>query len=251
MAWAPDPAAQRAAEDAQAEAQAAIMARLDAEADRKLTPFERKLLGLIEDVRDAIKDRPAALAALGASLVPGLDASKIIVERPAGPIADPGRLLDASPDTLGRAIDAAAMTLSALLDLTDLALAHRAAEAALDAALKEAADAELDRHFETTPRTGADAPVGPPEPTAAVGDTSAPGNTAGASALTDPPTYVAMCPCGARFEVYGEMTDEDRDAAADFDDAHLDCDMTSEVLDEAEGGAAGGDAHPPAEHPAD
>lgn len=55
MSYAPDPAAQRAAQEAQDEAEAAIRRRLDAQATASLKPFERKLLGVLEDIRDAMQ----------------------------------------------------------------------------------------------------------------------------------------------------------------------------------------------------
>jgi hypothetical protein len=169
MGWAPDPAKQQAADEAEREAQEAIARRLDAHADAKLSPFERKLLGLLEDVRDAIKApgagpvlatldpnaRVEAIAAIKRALPEGS-----IITGPNGPILDvtplagvpvvnsaPAAeldgLLDAEPTELGRAIEAAARALfdafPAFRDDLTASGFERLAEVAIEAALASAA----------------------------------------------------------------------------------------------------------------
>ncbi|WP_104182751.1 hypothetical protein [Mycobacterium avium] len=43
------------------------------------------------------------------------------------------------------------------------------------------------------------------------------------SRLPWPPSYYAQCVCGSVMEVYGDVTDEDRDAIRDWDDLHAYC----------------------------
>lgn len=177
MAWAPDPTAQRAAQEAEAEAQAAIARRLDAEADKRMTPFERKLLGVVEDMRDAIANptpgpwlvtcdpraRAEVLerirAALPAgSLITGPNGPILKVE-PVGPAPRLAPLLDAPPAELGNALDAAEMAVAGIYgDATGPTGYRRLAEAAIEAALAALVEADLDRHFQTSP--GQEAAVG-------------------------------------------------------------------------------------------
>ena len=193
MSYAPDPAAQRAAQEAQDEAEAAIRRRLDAQATASLKPFERKLLGVLEDIRAAMQSPdpgpllvtvdPAASDELcrrlraklpEGSLLTGpnypiLDVRPLagvpvvevtnVVDRPYGPVADPdglmtradldatvcrtcglSELLDAAPDDLGEAIEAAAEALATTPGTTfrgrPMSEVERLAEVAIDAALK-------------------------------------------------------------------------------------------------------------------
>ncbi len=162
MAWAPDPATEAAAAKAQAEAEAAITARLDAEASKRLNPFERKLLGVLEDLRDAMNapgpvlavcdpsTEQSVLAAIQRALPPGslvtgpngpiLDVHPMAAPRPAGRVEG---LLDADPDELGRAIEAGGRALfdafPALREDYTRAGFEKFAEVAIEAALHAAA----------------------------------------------------------------------------------------------------------------
>jgi hypothetical protein len=132
MAWGADPATERAAQEAAAQAQEAINRRLDAEAEKRLTPFERKLLGVMEDVRDALTASPAA-----------------------GPASRLAPLLDADPADLGNALDSAELTVAAFLESPTQSSYRAIAEAVIDSALRAVVESDLDRHFETTPGQGA------------------------------------------------------------------------------------------------
>lgn len=167
MSYAPDPAAQRAAQEAQDEAEAAIRRRLDAQATASLRPFERKLLGVLEDIRDAVQspDPGPLLVTLDPSTsgelrrqvldrlpegslitgpnypirdvrplagVPVVEVTNV-VDRPYGPVADPDGLMTRAD------LDATVCRvcgLSALLDATpdDLGEAITAAAAAIASA---------------------------------------------------------------------------------------------------------------------
>lgn len=175
MSYAPDPAAQRAAQEAQDEAEAAIRRRLDAQATASLKPFERKLLGVLEDIRDAVQSPdPGPLLV---TLKPDTDAElrhRLLRHLPKGsvltfpddqildvrPLAGVpvtnvtnlvdrdaldatvcrvcglSELLDASPDDLGEAIEAAAEALSLAAPGTPTSVVEHYAEVAIDAALK-------------------------------------------------------------------------------------------------------------------
>lgn len=179
MGYAPDPAAQRAAQEAQDEAEAAIRRRLDAQATASLKPFERKLLGVLEDIRDAMQSPdPGPLLV---TLAPDIEAEhrhRLLALLPEGsmvtgpnyPILDVrplagvpvtnvtnlvdrdaldatvcrvcglSELLDAAPDDLGEAIEAAAEALATTPGTTfrgrPMSEVERLAEVAIDAALK-------------------------------------------------------------------------------------------------------------------
>ncbi|WP_319456920.1 MULTISPECIES: hypothetical protein [unclassified Mycobacterium] len=223
MGWGPNPIEEAAAEKAQAEA-------IDAAERKPVTPFERKLLGLIEDVRDAIAaPRPAGplLVTLASntpmeiadrirarlpegSLLTGengaiLDVRPIYASAPATTEDGLARLADAAPTDLGRAVEAAAAALRGvdpwLLRGYNTISFEDLAEAAIDAALQAALN---------PPQQGADARSGGPKPTAGGGHPSAPGDDVRASA----PAL-----------------------------------QTSDGQDEPEDGAAGGDPLPPADNP--
>ncbi|MDM2446277.1 hypothetical protein PP556_14780 [Mycobacteroides abscessus] len=149
MSYAPDPAAQRAAQEAQDEAEAAIRRRLDAQATASLKPFERKLLGVLEDIRDAVQSPdpgpllvtvdPAASDELchrlreklpeGSILTgpnyPILDVRPLagvpvvevtnVVDRPYGPVADPNGYLTRAD------VDATVCRICGLSELLDAA----------------------------------------------------------------------------------------------------------------------------------
>lgn len=175
MAYAPDPAAQRAAQEAQDEAEAAIRRRLDAQATASLRPFERKLLGVLEDIRDAVQSPdpgpllvtidPAASDELcqriraklpEGSLLTGPNYPILDVRPLAGvPITNVtnlvdrdaldatvcrvcglSELLDAAPDDLGQAITAAAAAIASAAPGTPTSAVEHYAEVAIDAALK-------------------------------------------------------------------------------------------------------------------
>ncbi len=175
MSYAPDPAAQRAAQEAQDEAEAAIRRRLDAQATASLKPFERKLLGVLEDIRDAVQSPdpgpllvtvdPSASDELCHRLREKLPEGSILTG-PNYPILDVrplagvpvtnvtnlvdrdaldgtvcrvcglSELLDAAPDDLGEAIEAAAEALSLAAPGTPTSVVEHYAEVAIDAALK-------------------------------------------------------------------------------------------------------------------
>ena len=175
MGYAPDPAAQRAAQEAQDEAEAAIRRRLDAQATALLRPFERKLLGVLEDIRDAVQSPdpgpllvtidPAASDELcqriraklpEGSLLTGPNYPILDVRPLAGvPITNVtnlvdrdaldatvcrvcglSELLDAAPDDLGQAITAAAAAIASAAPGTPTSAVEHYAEVAIDAALK-------------------------------------------------------------------------------------------------------------------
>ncbi|KLI05833.1 MULTISPECIES: hypothetical protein [Mycolicibacterium] len=175
MSYAPDPAAQRAAQEAQDEAEAAIRRRLDAQATASLKPFERKLLGVLEDIRDAVQSPdpgpllvtidPAASNELcervraklpEGSLLTGPNYPILDVRPLAGvPITNVtnlvdrdaldaticrvcglSELLDAAPDDLGEAITAAAAAIASAAPGTPTSAVEHYAEVAIDAALK-------------------------------------------------------------------------------------------------------------------
>uniref|UniRef100_A0AAU8GN15 Uncharacterized protein n=1 Tax=Mycobacterium phage JustASigh TaxID=3158894 RepID=A0AAU8GN15_9CAUD len=175
MGYAPDPAAQRAAQEAQDEAEAAIRRRLDAQATASLRPFERKLLGVLEDIRDAVQSPdpgpllvtidPAASDELcqriraklpEGSLLTGPNYPILDVRPLAGvPITNVtnlvdrdaldatvcrvcglSELLDAAPDDLGEAITAAAAAIASAAPGTPTSAVEHYAEVAIDAALK-------------------------------------------------------------------------------------------------------------------
>ena len=175
MGYAPDPAAQRAAQEAQDEAEAAIRRRLDAQATASLRPFERKLLGVLEDIRDAVQSPdpgpllvtidPAASDELcqriraklpEGSLLTGpnypiLDVRPLasvpitnvtnLVDRDALDatvcrVCGLSELLDAAPDDLGEAITAAAAAIASAAPGTPTSAVEHYAEVAIDAALK-------------------------------------------------------------------------------------------------------------------
>lgn len=181
MAYGPDPAAQRAAEEAQAEAEAAIRRRLDAQATASLKPFERKLLGVLEDIRDAVQSpdpgpllvtlapeieaehRHRLLALLPeGSLVTGpnypiLDVRPLagvpvtnvtnLVDRDAldatvCSVCGLSELLDATPDDLSEAITAVAGAIATAAPVN--ADEQHLAEVAIDAALKWVARRDSD-----------------------------------------------------------------------------------------------------------
>ncbi|OCB46656.1 hypothetical protein A5721_10710 [Mycobacterium vulneris] len=222
MSYAPDPAAQRAAQEAQDEAEAAIRRRLDAQATASLKPFERKLLGVLEDIRDAMQSPdpgpllvtvdPAASDELcqrlraklpEGSLLTGpnypiLDVRPLagvpvvevtnVVDRPYGPVADPDGLMTRAD------LDATVCRVCGLSELLD-AMPDDLGEAITAAAAAIAAAA-------------------PGTPTSAV-------------------------------EHYAEVA---IDAALKWV-AHRDADETPSDRAEVQDGAAGGDQYPPAEHP--
>lgn len=175
MGYAPDPAAQRAAQEAQDEAEAAIRRRLDAQATASLRPFERKLLGVLEDIRDAVQSPdpgpllvtidPAASDELcqriraklpEGSLLTGPNYPILDVRPLAGvPVTNVtnlvdrdaldatvcrvcglSELLDAAPDDLGEAITAAAAAIASAAPGTPTSAVEHYAEVAIDAALK-------------------------------------------------------------------------------------------------------------------
>lgn len=179
MSYAPDPAAQRAAQEAQDEAEAAIRRRLDAQATASLRPFERKLLGVLEDIRDAVQSPdpgpllvtldPSTSGELRRQVLDRLPEGSLITG-PNYPIRDVrplagvpvtnvtnlvdrdaldatvcrscglSELLDAAPDDLGEAIEAAAEALATTPGTTfrgrPMSEVERLAEVAIDAALK-------------------------------------------------------------------------------------------------------------------
>lgn len=120
MGWAPDPAKVQAAEEAEREAQEAIARRLDAQAEAKLSPFERRLLGLIEDLADAVKAPGAGpvLATIDPA-TPHEVADRIfsllpegsLMTGPEGPILDVKPLAGAPTSSLDAILDAPAATL--------------------------------------------------------------------------------------------------------------------------------------------
>ncbi len=181
MAYGPDPAAQRAAEEAQAEAEAAIRRRLDAQATASLKPFERKLLGVLEDIRDAVQSPdPGPLLVTLAPEIEAEHRNRLLALLPEGslvtgpnyPILDVrplagvpvtnvtnlvdrdaldatvcqvcglSELLDATPDDLSEAITAVAGAIAAVAPVN--ADEHHLAEVAIDAALKWVAHRDSD-----------------------------------------------------------------------------------------------------------
>ncbi|QEA10815.1 hypothetical protein [Mycobacterium phage Weirdo19] len=127
MGWADDPAKVRAAQEAEEEAREQIARRLDAEANKRLTPFERKLLGVLEDIRDGLA-APAA----------GPDPARL-GPMMSGPAVD--NLLDSPPEELGGAIEAASYAVRDTFPELELdrAAFDRIAEVAIEAALHHAA----------------------------------------------------------------------------------------------------------------
>lgn len=175
MSYAPDPAAQRAAQEAQDEAEAAIRRRLDAQATASLKPFERKLLGVLEDIRDAMQSPdPGPLLVTVAPDIEAEHRHRLLALLPEGsmvtgpnyPILDVrplagvpvtnvtnlvdrdaldatvcqvcglSELLDAQPADLGEAITAAAVAIASAAPGTPTSAVEHYAEVAIDAALK-------------------------------------------------------------------------------------------------------------------
>lgn len=130
MGWGQNPADVRAAEEARA-------AAIEAAENRPMSPFERKLIGVLEDIRDAVQDcRPVPLEPI------------VGVASSTGNGLDP--LLDTPPAVLARAIAAGGAALSDSFpafreDLTAAGF-EKFAEVAIEAALHEAA---RDRSEET------------------------------------------------------------------------------------------------------
>lgn len=178
MAWAEDPAIAAAA----AEAEAQLQRRLDAQENAKMTPFERNLLGVLEDIRDALQSPPRlldgdtqggySLDTFPAGRVFALPTVTNVVELRSGPVADPdghfAQLLDAPAEVLGEALDGAA---EALLEnfaaIGEVPLARRIAEVAIEAALMVAAAIETSVVPPTTTdgAAGGDVPPIPPADT--------------------------------------------------------------------------------------
>ncbi|MCG5431194.1 hypothetical protein LV457_02675 [Mycobacterium sp. MYCO198283] len=148
MAFAPDPAKERAAQEAEAEARAAIDRRLEAEATKRMNPFERRLLGVLEDLRDAIAAPEPVLAvcepntpssvlkAIQSALPPGS-----LVTGPNGPIISAYRIAPAA--TAAQPPKPPPLSLDALLD---------APAPQLVAAIKAGGEAIVERypHFRHT-----------------------------------------------------------------------------------------------------
>lgn len=204
MPWGPDPAVEAAAAAAQAEIDARMLRAEERHANAKMSPFERNLLGVLEDIRDALQnpspgpllvtvdpaasddlcDRIRAKLPEGSMLTgpnyPILDVRPLagvpvvnnVVELAAGPVADPmgyfAPLLDAPPEVLGEVLDGAAESLlENFVSIGEQALARRIAEAAIEAALIVAAAFETSVVPPTTTdgAAGGDVPPIPPADT--------------------------------------------------------------------------------------
>ena len=142
MGWGQNPADVRAAEEARAEA----VARAES---KPMSPFERKLVGVLEDIRDRL-GVPLAEARPGDPL----PEAHVVVRRADGTVqdfgtgtlvtADPlGPLLDSPPAVLARSITAGATAIAngapMLQDDFTAAGFEKLAELAIEAALHEAA----------------------------------------------------------------------------------------------------------------
>ncbi|ORA24940.1 hypothetical protein [Mycobacterium aquaticum] len=228
MGFAPDPDKVRAAEEAQAEAEAAIRRRLDAHASAAMSPYERKLIGVLEDIRDAIQSPPvgpvlavcepgtsrSSLAQIQRALPPGS-----LITGPNGPIIDvyplaggPGTAtgLDAVP-TDPHIVETAAGPVAdpdgyfaKLLDANPDLLG----EAIKAAALKLTTALELD--------TGQAAQLAEVAIESAL-------QWAAERDREDPVTHSSHCSCGSTLEIRGDLDTEDYDAIREFDYAHQDC----------------------------
>ncbi|WP_061000164.1 hypothetical protein [Mycolicibacterium mucogenicum] len=183
MAWAQDPAVEAAAAAAGAEAAERLAAGIEAHTNAKMSPFERKLIGVLEDIRDALQSPPLLIegdpqGGYSLSTIPtgrlfAMPTSVTnVVDLAAGPVTDPdghfAALLDAPPEVLGEVLDGAA---DALLEnfpaIGDERAARRFAEVALDAALTVAAAIETSVVPPTTTdgAAGGDVPPIPPADT--------------------------------------------------------------------------------------
>lgn len=198
MAWAENPETAAAGKAAAEEFAAQVKRRSEA----AMTPFERKLIGVLEDVRDALQS-PAAGPVLATvrdgtsfeacarirhhlpkgSVLTGeggpivdvrpLGGNPVVsvptVETAAGPVADPdgyfALLLDAQPEVLREAIDGAAEALRETYP--NIVSPRMLAEVAIDAALMVAAAIETSVVPPTTTdgAAGGDVPPIPPADT--------------------------------------------------------------------------------------
>ncbi len=180
MAWGQDPAVEAAAAAAGAEAAERLKAGIEAHANAKMSPFERNLLGVLEDIRDALQSRQHTTLPVGGYSLDTFPAGRVfalptvtnVVELRSGPVADPdghfAQLLDAPAEVLGEALDGAA---EALLEnfaaIGEVPLARRIAEVAIEAALMVAAAIETSVVPPTTTdgAAGGDVPPIPPADT--------------------------------------------------------------------------------------
>ncbi len=201
MPWGPDPAVEAAAAAAQAEIDARMLRAEERHANAKMSPFERNLLGVLEDIRDALQnpsprpllvtvdpaasddlcDRIRAKLPEGSMLTgpnyPILDVRPLagvpvvnnVVETAAGPVADPNgyfaTLLDAPPEVLGEVLDGAAEALRE--NYPNIISPRMLAEVVIDAALTVAAAIETSVVPPTTTdgAAGGDVPPIPPADT--------------------------------------------------------------------------------------
>ena len=119
MGWAPNPLDERTAQEAAAAAAEQARARDEAVASQPMTPYQRKLIGVLEDIRDRLQP---------------------VVGPPVYyDVSDAGmaQLVDAPPADLGRAVTAAGIALRPLLTASP-GFCDRAAEVAIEAALRTA-----------------------------------------------------------------------------------------------------------------
>jgi hypothetical protein len=177
MGWGPNPVEDAAARAAAAEAQERL-------ANRPLTPFERKLLDVLDDIREELQlARPVPLEAI----VGTADCGLISVSQSTAADLLLEQLLDSDPTDLSLAIDAGATALSNSFptlneDFTRSGL-EKFAECVIDAALKDTArrhadDAALpaaqDEGQDAAPEVGGGDQGRSPEPGNPAVDTSTP-----------------------------------------------------------------------------